>query len=236
MESLKERIEVLAGWMLESERIVVFTGAGISTDSGLQDFRGPDGVWTREEKGLPARDDKKDWSKADPNISHWAIVELQTMGKLHFLISQNIDNLHLSSGIRFDKLAELHGNVARSRCSWCEKTYPKEEAPEKCDCGGSMKSSVVGFGDQLPVEDIEKSFECARTCDLMIVLGSSLVVSPAAMIPELANEAGARLVIVNQGETPLDWRATLRFDEAIADVFPLAVERLKALLGNSISQ
>jgi NAD-dependent SIR2 family protein deacetylase len=225
MQTLPERIEILAGWMLESERIVVFTGAGISTDSGLPDFRGPDGVWTRKDKGLPPKDEKKDWSKADPNICHAAIVELQTLGKLDFLVSQNIDNLHLASGIDFDKLAELHGNVARSRCSQCETTYPKDEAPDRCDC-------VVGFGDQLPVKDIEMSFASARTCDLMIVLGSSLVVTPAANVPLLASEAGARLIIVNQGETPLDFYATLRFEEGIADVFPPAVARLKVLLDN----
>jgi NAD-dependent SIR2 family protein deacetylase len=232
MQSLQERIEVLAGWMFESERIVLFTGAGISTDSGLPDFRGPDGVWTRKDKGLPAKDENKDWSQSDPNISHSAIVELQSLGKLHFLVSQNIDNLHLSSGIDFDKLAELHGNVARSRCSRCETTYPKKEAPDKCDCGGSLRSSVVGFGDQLPVKDIEMSFASARSCDLMIVLGSSLVVTPAANVPLLAHEAGARLVIVNQGETPLDRCAALLFEEGIADVFPPAVDQLKILLSN----
>ena len=232
MQTLSERIEILARWMCEAERVVIFTGAGISTDSGLPDFRGPDGVWTREEKGLPPRNGKKDWSKSDPNISHTAIVDLQSMGKLHFLVSQNIDNLHLSSGIEFERLAELHGNVARSRCSRCEETYPKEDAPDTCECGGSLKSSVVGFGDQLPVKDIEMSFASARTCDLMIVLGSSLVVTPAATVPVLASDAGARLVIVNQGETPLDSFVDLRFEEGIADVFPPAVERLKILLSN----
>lgn len=232
MQTLKERIEILAGWMSESERIVIFTGAGISTDSGLPDFRGPDGVWTREEKGLPPKDGKKDWSQSDPNISHTAIVELQSMGKLHFLVSQNIDNLHLLSGIDSDKLAELHGNVSRSRCSRCEETYPKKEAPDKCDCGGKLRSSVVGFGDQLPVKDIDMSFDSARSCDLMIVLGSSLVVTPAADVPVLANQAGARLVIVNQGETPLDSFVDLRFEEGIADVFPPAVDLLKVLLSN----
>ena len=168
MQTLQERIEILAGWMFESERIVLFTGAGISTDSGLPDFRGPDGVWTRKDKGLPPKDENKDWSQADPNICHATIVELQNLGKLDFLVSQNIDNLHLASGIEFDKLAELHGNVARSRCSQCETTYPKKEAPDKCDCGGSLRSSVVGFGDQLPVKDIDMSFASARSCDLYL--------------------------------------------------------------------
>ena len=158
--------------MAEAERLVVFTGAGISTDSGLPDFRGPDGVWTRQEKGLPPRDPKLDWTKTSPNQAHYAIVELQEMGKLDFVISQNIDDLHLSSGIRPELLAELHGNLARVRCIACEETYPKSDALERCACGGALKSSVVGFGDSLPVKDLTDSFAHAERCDLMIVIAS----------------------------------------------------------------
>ena len=98
MEDLDGRIQTLARWMAEAERLVIFTGAGISTDSGLPDFRGPDGVWTRKDKGLPPRDERLDWTRTDPNVAHHAIVDLQEMGKLDFLVSQNIDNLHLASG------------------------------------------------------------------------------------------------------------------------------------------
>lgn len=232
MQTLDEKIEIFAGMMSDCERIVVFTGAGISTDSGLPDFRGPDGVWTRRDKGLAPRDENRDWSLATPNASHLAIVELQLLGKLHFLVSQNIDNLHLVSGVRFEALAELHGNMTRRRCSECEETYPKIDAPDRCRCGGALKSSVIGFGDSLPVKDTEASFASAESCDLMIVLGSSLVVTPAATIPEVAYDAGARLVIVNQGETPLDRLADLRFEQGIIDVFPPAVDKLKTLLLN----
>lgn len=231
MNDLDQRIETLAQWMKECNKIIVFTGAGISTDSGLPDFRGPDGVWTRRDKGLPPRDGSRDWTAVDPNIAHHSVFELQQMDKLKFLISQNIDNLHLKSGIRFELLAELHGNMARTRCMVCEKTFPKEDGIEKCDeCGGSMKSSVIHFGDSLPQKDLTESFEQAQDCDLFIVIGSSLVVTPAATIPRVAYEAGARLVIINKGETPLDSIADLRFDESIADVFPVAVERLKAMI------
>lgn len=231
MNDLEQRIETLAQWMKESEKIIVFTGAGISTDSGLPDFRGPDGVWTRRDKGLPPRDGNRDWTAVAPNVAHHAIFELQEMGKLKFLISQNIDNLHLKSGIRFELLAELHGNMGRMRCMVCEKTYPKSDGVERCtDCGGNLKSSVIHFGDSLPQKDLTESFEHAQDCDLFIVIGSSLVVTPAATIPRVAYEAGARLVIINKGETPLDSIADLRFDESIADVFPVAVERLKASL------
>ncbi len=223
---LEDRIQTLAEWMAQARRLVVFTGAGISTDSGLPDFRGPDGVWTRRDKGLPPKDEKLDWTKMNPNVAHHAIVELQRMGRLDFLISQNIDNLHLASGIQPDSLAELHGNLARLRCLVCERTYPKSDPPDRCECGGSFKSSVVDFGDSLPTKDLTESFQHAQRCDLFIVIGSSLVVTPAATIPAVAHEAGAKLVIINQGETPLDAIADLRFEEGIAEVFPVAVAKL----------
>jgi NAD-dependent deacetylase len=232
VEDLERRIETLALWMAEAERLVVFTGAGISTDSGLPDFRGPDGVWTRQEKGLPPKDPKLDWTKTSPNEAHHAIAELQEMGKLDFLVSQNIDDLHRSSGIRPEILAELHGNLARVRCTDCEETYPKADALERCPCGGGLKSSVVGFGDSLPTRDLTDSFDHARSCDLLIVIGSSLVVTPAATVPAVAVEAGARLVIINRGETPLDGAAHLRFEEAIGEVFPPAVRKLKTRTGD----
>jgi NAD-dependent deacetylase len=227
MEDLEIRIQTLTEWMAAASKLVVFTGAGISTDSGLPDFRGPDGVWTRKDKGLPPRDKKLDWTKMDPNVAHYAIVDLQQMGKLDFLISQNIDNLHLSSGIRPEILAELHGNLARMRCVNCEVTYPKEDDLPACHCGGKLKSSVVGFGDSLPVKDLTDSFQHAQFCDLFISIGSSLVVTPAATIPQVAYESGARLVIINQGETPLDPIAHLRFEEGIAEVIPPAVQLLE---------
>lgn len=226
MNDLDRRIETLVRWMTDAWRLVVFTGAGISTDSGLPDFRGPDGVWTRKERGLPPKDASLDWTQTDPNIAHHAIVELQRVEKLDFLISQNIDNLHLASGIRSEILAELHGNLARVRCVMCERTHPKSAGLTACNCGGELKSSVVGFGDSLPSRDLTESFERARNSDLFIVVGSSLVVTPAATIPVVAFEAGARLVIINRGETPLDEIAHLRFEEGIAEVFPVAVRRL----------
>ena len=228
---LDSRINTLAQWMYESQYLVVFTGAGISTESGVPDFRGPDGVWTRRDKGLPPKETDKPWDAADPNIGHYAVTELQNIGKLKFLISQNIDNLHLKSGIQFEKLAELHGNTTRLRCNVCEKTIERSEGLDQCGCGGALSSSVVGFGQSMPQEDLSQSFEHAQRSDLFIVLGSSLVVTPAANVPVEALQAGAKLVIVNQGETPLDRHVHLRFEEGIGDVFPEAVERLKKLMG-----
>ena len=224
MKELAERLDTLVRWMTDASRLVVFTGAGVSTDSGIPDFRGPDGVWTRRDKGLPPKDEKRDWSDSEPNAAHHAIAALQSMGKLDFVVSQNIDNLHLASGIDASILAELHGNLKLMRCTSCELTFPKTR--DACECGGSLKSSVVGFGDSLPRADLEASFEHARLCDLMLVIGSSLVVTPAADIPVVAYQAGAKLVIVNDGDTPLDGLAHLRFHERIADVVPPAVDAL----------
>jgi NAD-dependent SIR2 family protein deacetylase len=214
--------------MYESRYLVAFTGAGISTESGLPDFRGPNGVWTRRDKGLST--EWPDLTLAEPNAAHIAILELQEMGKLEFLISQNIDNLHRKSGIHPDVLAELHGNVARVRCQRCGVTVEKDAALSTCSCGGSLKSSVVGFGDSLPQKDLDDSYRHSGRCDLFVVVGSSLVVTPAADMPVVAYEGGARLVIMNQGETPLDEITHLRFEERIGDVLPPAVEQLKERL------
>jgi NAD-dependent SIR2 family protein deacetylase len=228
---LDRRIEALAAWMSEAKRLVVFTGAGISTESGLPDFRGPDGVWTRRDKGLPPKPTVQDWSEVEPNEGHKAVAALQEMGKLHFLISQNVDGLHLKSGIRPELLAELHGNITRLRCVRCEETYEKSTGVDRCVCGGHLRSSVVDFGESLPQKDLMTSFERSRECDLFIVIGSSLVVTPAADMPRVALKAGARLVIINQGETPLDPLAHLRFHERAGLVFSRAVERLQKKTG-----
>ena len=225
---LAQRIDKLAHWIFESKRLVVFTGAGISTESGLPDFRGSDGIWTRRDKGLTT--ETRDFSAAEPNAGHMAIVELQNLGKLEFLISQNVDNLHLKSGIRPELLAELHGNVTKLRCSQCEflmDNFGDRACPL---CAGKLVSSVVNFGQPLPRKDLSDSYAHSRNCDLFLVVGSSLVVYPAADMPAVATESGARLIIINQGETPFDQLAHLRFWEAIAEVLPSAVAQLKELM------
>jgi len=229
VSDLEDRINALARWMLESEHLVVFTGAGISTESGLPDFRGPDGVWTRRDKGLST--EWPDLTRAEPNSAHTAIHELQEMGKLSFLISQNIDNLHLKSGIRPELLAELHGNVARLRCKRCGSEVDSPAGTDRCSCGGKLVSSVVNFGQSLPPKALADSYRHSEMSDVFVVLGSSLVVTPAADMPVVAYEAGARLAIVNQGETPLDDIAHLRFDERVGEVMPLAVVRMRQLMG-----
>ena len=234
-DDLDSRIETLAKLMFKARSLVVFTGAGISTESGLPDFRGPDGLWTRRDKGLPPPPKTKPWHLVDPNPGHYAIVELQKAGKLKFLISQNVDNLHLKSGIRPDLLAELHGNMTRMRCTRCGETYDRASGLRACQCGGPLEPSTVDFGQPLPERDMALAYEHSRKSDLFLVVGSSLVVTPAADMPAEALRAGAKLVIINAGRTPFDRYAHLRFFEPIGVVLPQAVERLKVLTGLSHS-
>jgi NAD-dependent deacetylase len=228
-QNLNSRIDILARWMVEFQYLVVFTGAGISTDSGIPDFRGPDGLWTRKAKGLPSK--RVDYSLAQPNLNHLAILELQSLNKLKFLISQNVDNLHLKSGIRPELLAELHGNITKIRCVRCEFTMDNCDDNINCpQCGGKMNPSVVDFGQSLPQKDLNLAILHSQNCDLFIAIGSSLVVKPAADLPRIAFESEAKLVIINQGETPLDDLCSLRFNETISEVLPGAIERLKGLM------
>jgi NAD-dependent SIR2 family protein deacetylase len=248
---LERHIETITRWIIGYEAVVAFTGAGISTDSGLPDFRGPEGVWTRRDAGLPAPRWRVPPGQIEPNASHLALVELQRLGKLRFLITQNTDNLHRRSGIRPELLAELHGNGQLVRCLGCDRLYSRQEAgwdtgrwgpgyrtqrpvpgqPVCAACGGRLVSSVVNFGDPLPHKEWSLADEHSRRCDLMLVLGSSLTVKPASSLVRLALRSGARVVLVNRGKTPYDEAATLRVRTGIGDVIPPAVERVKRALG-----
>lgn len=141
-----------------------------------------------------------------------------------------MDNLHLKSGIRPELLAELHGNMTKLRCTRCGRTYDRTSDLRTCRCGGSLVSSTVDFGQPLPEEDLRRAFEHSRKADLFLVVGSSLVVTPAADMPAEALRAGAKLVIINQGKTPFDRYATLRIFDPIGAVLTKAVERLKVLM------
>jgi NAD-dependent deacetylase len=214
--------------MFEAKYLVVFTGAGISTESGLPDFRGPDGIWTRQAKGYPTK--HRPFDSVEPNAGHRAIFKLQELRKLGFLSSQNVDNLHLKSGVLPDLLAELHGNIARLRCNRCQTQVDKSSGMDTCLCGGKLISFVVDFGQPLPTKDLEDAYRYSQCCDLFIVVGSSLVIYPAADMPRVAVEAGAKLVIINDGETPYDRLVHLRFKEWVGEVLPTAVDQLDRLI------
>jgi mono-ADP-ribosyltransferase sirtuin 6 len=248
-QPLQHHVEKIARWIVGSEHIVAFTGAGISTDSGIPDFRGPEGVWTRRDAGRPAPRWRVPPDEVAPNASHLSLFELQRLGKLRFLVTQNTDNLHRRSGISPEFLAELHGNVQLMRCQGCDRSYtrkgvwwdagrgyrthkPVPGRPECANCGGRLISSVVNFGDPLPKTELMLADHHARRCDLMLVLGSSLLVQPAASLVGLALRSGARVVLVNRGKTPYDRAATLRVWAGIGEVIPPAVERVRWALGD----
>ncbi len=253
---LEQHIGLIARWIIECEHIVAFTGAGLSTDSGIPDFRGPEGVWTRRDAGLPPPRWRVPPDRVGPNASHLSLVELQRLGKLRFLVTQNTDDLHRRSGVRPELLAELHGNGRLMRCLGCDRLYTRREAgwdtarwgpgyrtqepipgqPACPDCGGRLVSSVVNFGDPLPQTELLLAEGHARRCDLMLVLGSSLTVRPASSLVGLALRSGARVVLVNRGKTPYDGAATLRAWTGIGEVIPPAVQRAKRALGGRPSR
>ena len=251
-EDLKEEISLAAKWIAESERLIVFTGAGISTGSGLPDFRGPNGLWTRRDKGLPPPKSLP-WDQVKPNPNHYAVVELLEMGKLDYLISQNVDGLHVKSGIPFEKLAELHGNMYFMKCLDCGKKFTFEDAkwdkkrfgsgyrtqrvrknqPPCKSCNGRLISSIVNFGDPLPSDELQESIVRSQNCDVFFVIGSSLVVTPAANMPGIAKQNGAKLIIINKGDTPYDNVADLRFDNKIEEILPPIMEKVRVLVNKN---
>jgi NAD-dependent SIR2 family protein deacetylase len=234
----------LARWVCEAKTVVWFTGAGISTESGLPDYRGPDGVWTRREKGLPDPVPDLPFEQAEPNTAHLAIVEFEKMGKCDFLITQNVDDLHRKSGFPTEKLVELHGNRRRLRCRSCRMTYPLADfrtdtgqrrtykgrvLADKCpDCNGPLESSVINFGETLPGRELSDAFNWARRADLLIVVGSSCRVTPAADVPRMAARHGARVVIVNIGQTAIDDDCDLRFDDKAGRILPRLLDMVQA--------
>ena len=251
-EDLEEKIDIAAKWIAESERLVIFTGAGISTGSGLPDFRGPDGLWTRRDKGLPPPKSPP-WDQVKPNPNHYAVVELLEMGKLAYLISQNVDGLHAKSGIPFEKLAELHGNMYFMKCLECGKKLTFEEAgwdkkkfgsgyrtgrvrknqPTCPTCNGRLISSIVNFGDPLPDDELQESITRSQKSDVFFVIGSSLVVTPAANMPGIAKQNGAKLIIINKGDTPYDSVADIKFDNKIEEILPPIMEKVRVMVNRT---
>lgn len=214
----------------EASRVVVFTGAGISTESGIPDFRGPNGVW-KTNKPIDFNDfvgsedvRRRSWrgrfegnnvmAGAQPNAGHIAVARLVALGKVTHVITQNVDGLHQKSGIPDAQVIELHGSASYAHCLSCARRYefetlratflPDETVPYCDDCGGMIKTATISFGQAMPVAEVERAEQATLACDLFIVLGSSLVVYPAAAFPRVARQSGAQLVIINNQPTDID--------------------------------
>ena len=236
----------------ECNRAVFFTGAGISTESGIPDFRSPGGIWSRmqpiyfqefvasEEKRREAwrrRFDNGDgWVGAKPNRGHEVVAELVKRGKATAVITQNVDNLHQISGVPDERVIELHGNASYATCLKChhryeladiEKEFRATGAVGPCpQCQGIIKSATISFGQQMPELPMRRATAATLSCDLFIVLGSSLSVFPAADFPVRAKENGAALVIINRDPTPLDERADVVIHDGIGDTLTQVVAAL----------
>ena len=238
----------IAGWLRAARSVVALTGAGISTESGIPDFRGPQGVWTKNPKAeklsnlfhymndpevrvasWQARLVHPAWT-AEPNAGHVALAELERRGHLEVLVTQNIDGLHQMAGSSPDRVIEIHGTVRDVVCMACGERAPMEraldrvragEADPPCrSCGGILKSATISFGQSLVADDLMRAEKAARGCDVFLALGTMLTVYPVAYLPEMALEAGARLVIANAQPTPFDGQAAAVLRDNLGDVLP----------------
>ena len=250
--STTDKLMRLRDLLETSDRIAVFTGAGISTESGIPDFRSPNGIWSKmtpidyqefvssEEMRKEAWRRKividKDMNVAKPNRGHRAVAELVERGKCFCVITQNIDGLHQASGIPPEKIIEIHGNGTYAKCLDCNKRFELEpifeafahdETTPRCDqCGGIVKTATISFGQAMPEEEMQRAEYASQSCDLMLAIGSSLVVYPAAGFPIYAKRSGAKLVILNREETEQDQIADLVVNAEIGETLgaALAVE------------
>lgn len=243
--------ETLAKHIDAADRVVIFTGAGISTESGIPDFRSPGGVWSkmkpiyfqdfvadeeaRREGWRRVFERTAGWTGASPNAGHHAIAKLVEMGKVSSVVTQNVDNLHQDGGVPDDKVVEIHGNASYAKCLQCGKRYeyeslrPRWEDDEEltCDfCTGLLKSATISFGQAMPEDKMVFAESEAVSCDLMIAIGSSLVVYPAANIPLMAKQKGAKYIIINREETEHDIYADLVLNTEIG---PLLRETMSLL-------
>jgi NAD-dependent deacetylase len=243
-----EVIDTIRSWIDAAQRVVVLTGAGISTDSGIPDFRGPQGVWTKNpeaekmatlqhymadpevrRRAWRSRLESPAW-RAEPNAGHRALVVLERRGKLDTLITQNVDGLHLKAGHSPERLVEIHGTLREVVCMECGERAPMERAlarvrageedPPCRSCGGILKSATISFGQGLVPEDLMRAERAARRCDLLLAVGSTLSVFPIAGVVPVAKQAGARVVIMNAEPTAMDELADALLQGRLSDLLP----------------
>ncbi len=253
---METSVEKLTSLIHGARRIVVFSGAGISTESGIPDFRGPGGVWEKFDPNefhidrfLASEESRRRYwqrttqfyaeiASAKPNAAHRAVVNLEKLGRLSAVITQNVDGLHQIAGNSPERVIELHGTSRFVACMNCGDRHPREvfqelvtaegEAPPCEKCGGLMKPATVSFGQQLPQEALERAALETEQCDLYLVIGSSLVVYPAAGFPLLAVQKGVPLAIINHQETPHDPHAAVVVRETAGEVLPPIVDGIAA--------
>ena len=256
---MEKKLTQVAQWIVNAKRTVVFTGAGLSTESGIPDFRSPGGVWdkynpedfyfqnflaneaSREKYWQMATEMWEPIKKAQPNPAHLAIAEFEKLGKLDCVITQNIDGLHFKAGNSEEKVIQLHGTAIFVSCLSCKKRYDRNEiqerikkgqkAPRCDDCGGLLKPATISFGQSMPEKETQEAYHRSSLCDLFIVIGSSLVVQPAASMPLVAKRNGARLVIINRDPTPFDDIADLVIHDQAGPTMGSILEYVKKGLG-----
>ena len=252
---MTEHTQEVAQLILSSKRVVVFSGAGLSTESGIPDFRSPGGVWdrydpedfyfqkfiaseaSREKYWKMATEMYEPMKKAQPNLAHLAIAELEKLGKLDCVITQNIDGLHAKAGNSEEKILELHGTAMHVTCLDCGKRYDRDEIQERLrkevkvpycdDCKGPLKPATISFGQSMPERETQEAYHRSSSSDLFTVIGSSLVVQPAASMPLVAKRNGATLVIINRDPTPYDDMADIVIHTQAGPTMTNIIEEVK---------
>jgi len=249
---MREHILKIAARIKTGGKNIVFTGAGISTESGIPDYRSQGGIWDRFrpvyfDEFMSSRESREDyWRRwvelyrgllaAKPNPAHLALAKLCAAGLLEAVITQNVDNLHQESGIPPEKVIELHGNTRRIRCMHCRRLVPTDDvwqrlsggdtAPE-CACGGWLKPDTISFGQSMPEAEVKRATALSSTCDFFMVVGSTLLVQPAAHMPFFAKNHGAFLAIVNLSETPCDDICDVLIQAEAGKVLPAITKKLE---------
>ncbi|MEE8166387.1 MAG: Sir2 family NAD-dependent protein deacetylase [Myxococcota bacterium] len=251
--SLADDIERARSWIEEARHVAALTGAGISTDSGIPDFRGPQGVWTRNPDAekmatlqiyvAEPEVRKRAWrwrleteqNKKQPNPGHSALVDLERAGRLETLVTQNVDGLHQAAGSDPSRVVEIHGTLEEVECLNCAERAPMrraldrvvagEDDPPCRSCGGILKSATISFGQELVARDLRRAEDAARDCDLLLAIGSTLGVYPVAAMVPIAKESAARIVIVNAEATEMDAIADCILRGSISDILPQLVPR-----------
>lgn len=254
---MEHKIDEVARLIAGAKKVVVFVGAGLSTESGIPDFRSPGGVWDRYDpadfdfQNFLSRESSREkyWQMAtemyeamkdaQPNAGHMAVAELERLGKLDCLITQNIDGLHFKAGNSGEKVLELHGTAMHVACLSCQKRYDRgpiqervatgEKAPRCDSCGGPLKPATISFGQSMPERETAEAFRRSGACDLFIVIGSSLVVHPAAQMPVVAKRSGAKLVIVNRDDTASDNIADIIINGPAGQIMDAILKRVKEI-------